>query len=77
MSTLQVEKKRNRKQKLILASSTSTLQVGLPEETKKLFWEDLDEVTQEVHRSENCSSEETLTAMSARKQRVMMGSTGA
>lgn len=23
-------------------------QVGLPEETKKLFWEDLDEVTQEV-----------------------------
>jgi len=27
-------------------------QVGLREETKKLFWEDLDEVTQEVHRSE-------------------------
>jgi len=27
-------------------------QVGLPEETKKLFWEDLDEVIQEVHRNE-------------------------
>ena len=27
-------------------------QVGLPEETKKLFWEDLDEVTQEVPQTE-------------------------
>ena len=32
--------------------SVYALQVGLPEEIKKLFWEDLDEVTHEIPRSE-------------------------
>ena len=52
-------------------------QVGLPDDTKKLFWEELDEVIQEVPRSEKLFIGGDFNGISARRQRDMMGSTGA
>ena len=52
-------------------------QVGLPEETKKLFWRILMRSPKRSLGARNCSSEEILMAISVRRQRVMTGFTGA
>ena len=46
--------------------------IGLPEEIKKQFWEDADLVIQDVPRSENLSSEETLVVILVPKQMAMI-----